>query len=472
MTGAVLDHLWQSTLVAFLLGILTLLFRNNSASVRHGLWFAASVKFLFPFSLLALLGRLLFPHAVPDTSIQMLERVETVTVPFASGVPVLAAPQPHHVPWTLMALTVWALGSVAVAGFWLVQWRRLSAVARSAKASSLQAPVPIRTTPELLEPGLVGILHPIILLPDAVARQLASREIDAILAHELAHWRRKDNLLALVHMLVEAVFWFHPLIWFIGGRLVEESERACDDSVLDSGRKPLDYAETILRVCRLTCHSRLPCASGISGSDLDRRITAIMAQRGVDDVDPNKILLLAGLSLFAVLTPFVAGGSIPAPRAHMLQSLIQPFTVAQQIRQPAVEAPARARPIRHHVVGASRTVSSPPAFLVAAPAIQADIPMIILPEPRIEAEAPPSSIAATETLICRPAQRLPDSQLMGPPVCLPKQTWDLYETKGLVLMPDGRTLLARYNQTRVPILCLSMVTTASNATAAIPSCHL
>jgi beta-lactamase regulating signal transducer with metallopeptidase domain len=472
VTGAILDHLWQSTLVALMIGVLTFFFRNNSAGARHGLWFVASVKFLFPFSLLVLLGRALFPHTVPDASIRMLAKVETVAVPFASGVPALAAPQPAQIPWTLVALAVWALGFVVIAAFWLVQWARLTAVVRSAKVSSLHAPVPVRITSELLDPGLVGIFRPIILLPDTMVQQLAAPEIDAILAHELCHWRRRDNLLTLVHMLVEAVFWFHPLVWFIGGRLAEESERACDDGVLDTGRKSLDYAETILKVCRLTCRSRLPCASGISGADLDRRITAIMVERGIEDVDPNKILLLAGLSLFAVLTPFVAGGSIPAPRIHLLQSLIQPFAVEQQIRQPVVEAHAWTRPMRHHSVRNSGPASSPPASLVNAPKIRADIPMIILPEIQIEVDQAQSTADTTEALVCRRAQRLPDSQLMGPQICLPKRTWDEYKAKGLVLMPDGRTLVASYNQTRGPILCLGMVSTASHAATLIPSCRL
>ena len=57
MTAAILDHLWQSSLVPALCYALTLLFRSNSASVRYWLWFAASAKFLLPFSLLAAVGR-------------------------------------------------------------------------------------------------------------------------------------------------------------------------------------------------------------------------------------------------------------------------------------------------------------------------------------------------------------------------------------------------------------------------------
>jgi len=67
----VLDHLWQSTLVAGAIAILALIFRNNSASVRYWLWFAASLKFLLPFSLLAQIGRLTFVHPVPASSLAL-----------------------------------------------------------------------------------------------------------------------------------------------------------------------------------------------------------------------------------------------------------------------------------------------------------------------------------------------------------------------------------------------------------------
>jgi bla regulator protein BlaR1 len=49
---------------------------------------------------------------------------------------------------------------------------------------------------------------------------------EAVLAHELSHVRRRDNLTAAIHMIVEAVFWFHPLVWWIWVELVKERERA------------------------------------------------------------------------------------------------------------------------------------------------------------------------------------------------------------------------------------------------------
>ena len=59
--------------------------------------------------------------------------------------------------------------------------------------------------------------------------------MEAILAHELMHVRRHDNLTAALHMLVEAVFWFHPLVWWMERRMVEERERACDEAVIRWG---------------------------------------------------------------------------------------------------------------------------------------------------------------------------------------------------------------------------------------------
>jgi beta-lactamase regulating signal transducer with metallopeptidase domain len=463
MMGAILDHLWQSSVVALLIGALTLLFRNNSAGVRHGLWFVASLKFLFPFSLLTLVGRALFTDTVADSSMKMMARIQSVAVPFAASAPILVKPAPHQLSWTVVAVAIWTLGFIAIVALWFVQWTRLTGIVRFAKPSPLNAPVPVRVTAELLEPGLVGIIRPVILLPDVMAQRLESWEIDAILAHELCHLRRRDNLLALIHMLVEAVFWFYPLVWLMGSRLVEESERACDEGVLDTGKKPLDYAETILKVCRLTIRSPLPCASGISGSDLDRRITAIIIRRAIDDVDPNKILLLTGLGVFAVLTPLVVGGLVPAPNVHTLRSLVQALATEQQVIEPVPETLHRFRPARHRSAHHSAPEFPFAAAIVAAPTIHADIPIIILPEPQLEADSSQSNSAETDAPVCRPPQRLPNSQLLGPQVCLSKQTWDRYKARGLVLMPDGRTLELSYNQTRTPILCLSMVITASNA---------
>ena len=88
-------------------------------------------------------------------------------------------------------------------------------------------------------------------------QRLTPAQFEGVVAHELCHIRRRDNLTASVHMVVEALFWFHPLVWWIGARMVEERERACDEAVLSLGSEPVEYAEGILSVCRSYLESPL-----------------------------------------------------------------------------------------------------------------------------------------------------------------------------------------------------------------------
>src|SRR6185312_10120322 len=150
---------------------------------------------------------------------------------------------------------------------------------------ALKTDLPTLSSPALLEPGVFGILRPVLLLPEGITDRLTSEHLSAILAHELCHVRRRDNLTAAIHMAVEAIFWFHPLIWWLGVRLVEERERACDEEVLRLGNKPHVYAESILKTCQFYLESPLTCMSGVTGSDLKRRVVRIMTQRIVDRLD-------------------------------------------------------------------------------------------------------------------------------------------------------------------------------------------
>jgi beta-lactamase regulating signal transducer with metallopeptidase domain len=92
----------------------------------------------------------------------------------------------------------------------------------------------------------------------------------------MSHVRRRDNVANAIHMLAEALFWFHPLVWWIERRLLDEQERACDEEVLRQGGDPQVYAESILRICEFYVTSPLICVPGITGSDLKMRVREIM----------------------------------------------------------------------------------------------------------------------------------------------------------------------------------------------------
>ena len=126
--------------------------------------------------------------------------------------------------------------------------------------------------------------------------------------------RRRDNLAAAIHMVVEALFWFHPLVWWLTARLVEERERACDEAVLKVGSERQVYAESILKTCEFCLESPLACVSGVTGADLKKRIVRIMTQSVAKKLSLSRKLLLAAIATSGVVGP-VTFGIIEAPQS-------------------------------------------------------------------------------------------------------------------------------------------------------------
>jgi TonB family protein len=129
----------------------------------------------------------------------------------------------------------------------------------------------------------------------------------------MCHVRRRDNLGTAIHMVVEAVFWFHPLVWFLGAHLMEERERACDEEVLRAGHEPYAYAEGVLKICELYLQSPLRCMSGVTGSNLNTRIQAILAARIGSDLSSSRKTALAAAGILALAMPVAVGIIHAAP---------------------------------------------------------------------------------------------------------------------------------------------------------------
>jgi beta-lactamase regulating signal transducer with metallopeptidase domain len=340
MTAELIAHLWQSTLFAFVAALLTLAFRKNRAKVRYWLWLTASLKFFVPFALLIGLGSRLdwAPVARKITAPQVSIAMERIAEPFPE--PLQFAPATRGTfNWTPMALFgFWACGFVAITLIRLRSWRRIRAAVRISVPLQIPAAVQIRASPGLLEPGVVGVLRPILLLPEGITERLTPSQLEAVLAHELSHVCRRDNLFASIHMIVEALFWFHPLVWWIGARLVEERERACDECVLITGSEPRIYADAIVSVCKWYVESPLVCVSGVTGANLKRRIEAIMTNRTGQGLNRAKKFLLAAAGIAALAGPVATGVVIGVGNAAAIRA--QPSAALAPTEQPAPPAPA------------------------------------------------------------------------------------------------------------------------------------
>jgi len=331
ITPGVANHLWHSTLFAIAAGLLTLFLRKHHARARHWLWLAASLKFLLPFSLLVSIGSRLSPEPAAKPSVRpvIYFAMEEITQPFSQlGVRVTPAHAPSMASSILPQLTqaigvLWLVGFLAVLVLWCVRWCRVSAATKHAmpleegrevavlrrmeRIGGIRRPLAMLLSRTSLEPGIFGIARPVLVWPEGISQHLDDAHLEAILAHELWHVRRRDNLFAALHMLVEAVFWFYPLVWWLGARLIDERERACDEEVVALGKDRQIYAESILKVCEFCLESPLPCVSGVTGADLKRRMVHIMNDRISLKLDFARKALLTLAAILAIAVPITFG---------------------------------------------------------------------------------------------------------------------------------------------------------------------
>ena len=343
------NHLWQSTLFAGIAGLLTLALRDNHARVRHWVWLTASCKFLLPFSVLLWLGGHVPWRTAPQAtqanwSLVISAVGQPFTAPAVSSAPISAAqPAASPVPAVLGAL--WACGFLGIACAWWVRWRRIRAAVRAGSVLHLAGSIRAISSPTQLEPGVFGVVRPVLMLPEGIADRLTPAQFEAVIAHELCHIRHRDNLVAAAHMFVETVFWFHPLVWWIGKRMVEERERACDEDVLLGTVEPRIYAEGILSICKFYVESPLRCVAGVSGADLKRRIAEIMKHQPSEEMGLVKTALLTAAAVAAIAGPVGLGLLNPSlTRAQTQGSIGSIQTVAKKKFEVATIKPGSPKP--------------------------------------------------------------------------------------------------------------------------------
>jgi TonB family protein len=135
----------------------------------------------------------------------------------------------------------------------------------------------------------------LILLPPATLLGLTSDQLEAVLAHELAHVRRFDYLINLFQMLVETLLFYHPAVWWISARIRHERELCCDDLAIQSCGDAFRYARALTRLERLRLTTPTP-VMGSSGGSLRLRIHRIVGLK-TQECGPSKLSAVLALSL-------------------------------------------------------------------------------------------------------------------------------------------------------------------------------
>jgi len=142
----------------------------------------------------------------------------------------------------------------------------------------MQVGVPVRLLESALVevPTLIGWLQPAILVPASVFLGLTPDQLEAILAHELAHVRRYDYLINLFQTMIETILFYNPAVWWISRKLREERENCCDDMALEVLRDRLVYVSAL---AQLEQGRAMPLALTASGGSLLQRIRRIVGTK-------------------------------------------------------------------------------------------------------------------------------------------------------------------------------------------------
>ncbi|RLS52997.1 MAG: hypothetical protein DWH91_15345 [Planctomycetota bacterium] len=213
-------------------------------------------------------------------------------------------------PWLSTIVWGWSLGVLAFAVRPLWSWftvRRLRTTGVSPVPATVQAVLAataqrlrITQAVQVLQSAIVqvpivaGYLKPVILLPASIVTGLPASQLEAILAHELAHIRRHDYLANLIQTLVETVFFYHPAVWWLSHQIRCERENCCDDIAVAMLGNRLDYSRALLAVEELR-GTPTTLAVGASGGSLLGRVRRLF-HRDVEQLRlSNGSITLCGL---------------------------------------------------------------------------------------------------------------------------------------------------------------------------------
>jgi beta-lactamase regulating signal transducer with metallopeptidase domain len=332
----ILDISIRVSVLCLLAGAATVALRRASAYTRKMIWVSALVGLLLlPF--LAFINPVWNISIIPDLGrwggVFGGSGVEEVLSGSGSGVESslraaggangardsLAGPW-FFSSWTSLVFLVWALGASALLGWLLMTGLYVRRALRDAEPvdrswyrleSDLRARIGLRHAVPLLKSNrtstavTTGVFFPIVILPiDADRWSKARRQL--VLAHELAHVKRKDGLIELLASIAVVLHWFNPLVWMAVARFRIERERDCDNAVLNDGVRPSEYASLLLDIAADVSGLGRPVwrLSTISqSSNLKNRLLCILNPT-VDRTTGNRRCAMKAVALIlAVIVP-------------------------------------------------------------------------------------------------------------------------------------------------------------------------
>lgn len=347
--GLVLIHFaWQGLLIGLLFAAGRLAMQGVSAVARYN-WAVVCLLLmaLAPLLTFAWLSTGTGSHAVTGLAImqESFQASSATSISSSSG-------------WTLSAFLpvivgLWLCGVVLMsvrlgAGWWHVSQLRRNAEFRIppsirsqleqlAMELNMARQVGLAFSNRIAGPMLIGVFRPLILLPVGLVNRLSSRELEMVLAHELAHLQRADHLVNFFQNIVETLLFYHPVVRWVSGVIRAERELASDDQAARLTGDRICYVETLLKLEKAR-GNRPQLAIGMADHQLVTRVRHLLAPK---PRQPGSII--SGTALLTVVLISLAAGLVSTGLNALSEqdpvAVTEPVSVIEEASAPA--APAR-----------------------------------------------------------------------------------------------------------------------------------
>ncbi len=364
---ALLHFLWQGVLLAAGLALALRRLRNATASDRHALACTTlalmAIAPLVTFWVLCSTG----PSIASSAAVVAPALSATVSVLAAGSAETIApgsATLPASLlPWTPWITALWMIG-VAVSALRLLggAWRLHRWATRETSPApsewqeccdslgrrlGLRSPVPLRESPRVHGPLIVGWFRPMLVLPLGMLQSLPGLQIEALLLHELAHVHGRDPLIHLLQRAVETLLFYHPAVWWVSEQIRREREHRCDDRVIEAQGEGHSLAEALVTLAE-RMQSAEPLALAATDGSVASRVRRLLQGRPPGSTGTTasrkgwirRTLVLMVVGLGIALISLVLGPRLYVATARLRLQMEPQDTYSLMTAMQAIQSPA------------------------------------------------------------------------------------------------------------------------------------
>ncbi len=371
-----LHFLWQGAALAVAYAVIDRITRRTSAPSRYLV--ALGALALMPLVVIATFT-IEMRTASPTNAIMQREaavsrfHLNEIATPVAQHLPLAAPPAVNRrrawladhlepaLPWIdgvwMIGITLLALR--AVGGWYQLQmlrkrarWTIPAEVAdqfhKISRQMRLARQISLRISDEVISPLAMGAWRATVILPVSAVLRMPPSELEAVLAHELAHIRRFDYLCNLFQTAVESILFFHPAVWWLSRTVRERREVCCDEIAVSVCADPIVYAQALLRLEEEKTE-RLQLAIALKGpkGSLLRRVKLVLGDQGMAENRATSGIRVAAAALLAVGLLFgpKVKSVVAAPLISVSQAAFNHATPALSLvaKPQSAATPAKAR---------------------------------------------------------------------------------------------------------------------------------